>query len=292
MLPFTKILSPIDFSDPSHAALDMAAELASRFEAELWLVHIVPAIPKLPAASYAFKEREYEEELHRDAERRLAEMAQKLSQKGIKAKSTVGTANDAAMEIIRIGEHNGVDLDSDRHARNVGLAQARLRLGDRESGARSAMSGADFADAQSSRIALIAACDSKNPGTARPCTELRSPSPASCLRAAITMCYDGGLLRRRRKGSGDPPGLQSRRSGPSRVGWWVRLPHASAKFLSFIQFGAELTPFQSLTPIERLLSRFSPTAARKRLFQSHARYVRSDSGSFSSRSVASTESQR
>lgn len=48
--------------------------------------------------------------MHRDAERRLAEMAQKLSQKGIKAKSTVGTANDAAMEIIRIGEHNGVDL--------------------------------------------------------------------------------------------------------------------------------------------------------------------------------------
>src|SRR5205085_2188094 len=33
---------------------------------------------------------------------------------------------------------------------------------------------------------------------------------------------------RRRKGSGDLPGLQSRRFGPSRVEWWVRLPHASA----------------------------------------------------------------
>jgi len=110
MFPFTKILSPIDFSDPSHAALDMAAALASRFEAELLLVHIVPAIPRLPAPSYAFKEREYEEELHREAERRLVEMAQKLSQKGIKAQSTVGTANDVAMEILRIGEHNGADL--------------------------------------------------------------------------------------------------------------------------------------------------------------------------------------
>ena len=110
MFPFTKILSPIDFSDPSHAALDMAAALASRFEAELLLVHIVPAIPRLPAPSYAFKEREYEEELHREAERRLVEMAQKLSQKGIKAQSTVGTANDVAMEILRIGEHNGMDL--------------------------------------------------------------------------------------------------------------------------------------------------------------------------------------
>src|SRR5712692_11160165 len=36
---------------------------------------------------------------------------------------------------------------------------------------------------------------------------------------------------RRRKRSGDLPGLQSRRFGPSRVEWWVRLPHASAKCL-------------------------------------------------------------
>src|SRR6266852_9288768 len=36
---------------------------------------------------------------------------------------------------------------------------------------------------------------------------------------------------RGRKGSGDLPGLQSRRFGPSRVEWWVRLPHASANCL-------------------------------------------------------------
>jgi hypothetical protein len=34
--------------------------------------------------------------------------------------------------------------------------------------------------------------------------------------------------QRRRKGSGDFPGLQSRRFVPSRIEWWVRLPHASA----------------------------------------------------------------
>ena len=37
------------------------------------------------------------------------------------------------------------------------------------------------------------------------------------------------LLQRGRKGSGDLPGLQSRRSGPSRAEWWIRLPHASAR---------------------------------------------------------------
>jgi TonB family protein len=31
-----------------------------------------------------------------------------------------------------------------------------------------------------------------------------------------------------RKGSGDLPGLQSRRRVPSRNGWWIRLPHAPA----------------------------------------------------------------
>src|ERR1700684_2629709 len=45
---------------------------------------------------------------------------------------------------------------------------------------------------------------------------------------AASVCYDDALLQRRRKGSGDPPVLQSRRFGPSRVEWWVRLPHASA----------------------------------------------------------------
>jgi len=33
-------------------------------------------------------------------------------------------------------------------------------------------------------------------------------------------------------GSGDLPGLQSRRFFPSRVEWWIRLPHASANRLS------------------------------------------------------------
>src|ERR1700746_328093 len=33
-------------------------------------------------------------------------------------------------------------------------------------------------------------------------------------------------------GSGDLPGLQSRRFFPSRVEWWIRLPHASANRVS------------------------------------------------------------
>ena len=107
---FKKILSPIDFSEPSQAALETASALASSLGAELLLVHIVPAISDLPSDVSVLKEGEYDEALHKDAENRLAQMAQKLSLDGIKATSATGTANDTAMEIIRVGEENGVDL--------------------------------------------------------------------------------------------------------------------------------------------------------------------------------------
>jgi nucleotide-binding universal stress UspA family protein len=110
MSTFTKILSPIDFSDPSQAALETAASLAKQFGAELLLVHIVPAIPDLPSSVSMLKEGQYDESLHKDAATRLAEMAQELTQTGIKAESAIGTANDTAMEIIRIAEENNADL--------------------------------------------------------------------------------------------------------------------------------------------------------------------------------------
>ena len=49
MLPFKKILCPIDFSDPSYMALEAAEELALQYSAELFVVHVVEKIPVLPA---------------------------------------------------------------------------------------------------------------------------------------------------------------------------------------------------------------------------------------------------
>jgi nucleotide-binding universal stress UspA family protein len=45
MLPLKKILCPTDFSAPSYTALDKAVELAQHFDAELWLIHVVPFLP-------------------------------------------------------------------------------------------------------------------------------------------------------------------------------------------------------------------------------------------------------
>ncbi len=110
MSTFTKILSPIDFSDPSQAALETAAGMAKQFGAELLLVHVVPAIPDLPSSVSMLKEGQYDQALQKDGATRLAEMAQKLTQAGVKAKSAIGTANDTAMEIIRQADENDADL--------------------------------------------------------------------------------------------------------------------------------------------------------------------------------------
>jgi nucleotide-binding universal stress UspA family protein len=110
MLPAKVILSPIDFSEHSEEALKAATELAACFGAELCLVHVVPVIPKLPSATAFFREGEYEQELHKDAQTRLDGLVRKIAERGLKATAVVGTANDVSMELLRIAEHHGVDL--------------------------------------------------------------------------------------------------------------------------------------------------------------------------------------
>lgn len=110
MLPPKLIMSPIDFSSHSDDALKAATELASCFRSEICLVHVVPAIPKLPSTSAFFHEGEYEQELHKDAQNRLDAMVRTIGAHGLKARAEVGTANDVSMELLRIAEHNNVDL--------------------------------------------------------------------------------------------------------------------------------------------------------------------------------------
>jgi nucleotide-binding universal stress UspA family protein len=110
MLPPKLIMSPIDFSDHSDVALKTATDMASEFGSELLLVHVVPAIPRLPSATAFFHESEYEQELHKCAQKRLDEMVRALEARGIKTRAEIGTANDVSMELLRIAEHNNVDL--------------------------------------------------------------------------------------------------------------------------------------------------------------------------------------
>jgi nucleotide-binding universal stress UspA family protein len=110
MLPPKVIVSPVDFSTHADDALKTAADLALRFGSELCLVHVVPALPRLPSVQAFFKEAEYEQALQSDAEKQLAQMVGELARRGITVKSAVGTANDTAMEILRLAEHHHAEL--------------------------------------------------------------------------------------------------------------------------------------------------------------------------------------
>jgi nucleotide-binding universal stress UspA family protein len=110
MLPPKLILSPIDFSDSSHAALDVAADFATRFGAELLLVHVMPAIPDLPEKVSIFKEGEYDQSLVDAAAKWLSDLAATLAQKNVKARTEMGTGNDVGMELVRIAGHEHADM--------------------------------------------------------------------------------------------------------------------------------------------------------------------------------------
>jgi nucleotide-binding universal stress UspA family protein len=104
------ILAPIDFSDASRASLDAAAEMASRFGAELLLVHVQPAIQDLPGGVSIFKEGQYDQSLDDKAAQQLKDLAATVAQKNVKVRTELGTGNDVGMELIRIAESEPADL--------------------------------------------------------------------------------------------------------------------------------------------------------------------------------------
>ncbi|MFZ3218008.1 MAG: universal stress protein [Candidatus Acidiferrales bacterium] len=110
MLPPKLILAPIDFSDHSRAALDVAADMASRFGAELLLVYVVPAIQDLPADISILKEGEYDNSLTVAAGKQLADLAATIAPKNVKVRTEIGTANDIGMELVRSAEQNHGDM--------------------------------------------------------------------------------------------------------------------------------------------------------------------------------------
>lgn len=110
MMPPKLILVPIDFSASSQEALEVATDMALRLGSALLLVHIVPAIPDLPKDVSIFKEGEYDSELHQSASKQLSDLATTMGEKDLNVRTEVGTANDVGMELVRIAEHDNVDM--------------------------------------------------------------------------------------------------------------------------------------------------------------------------------------
>lgn len=110
MLPLRLILCPTDFSGPACTCVRAASELTEHFGAELLLVNIVPAVPTLPPdPNYVFKIPEYEQYLHKDAEKQLQKTRDELIASNVKVRTQVGHGA-AAEEIVLIAKTEGADL--------------------------------------------------------------------------------------------------------------------------------------------------------------------------------------
>ena len=100
----TKILLPIDFSPSSQAALETAADLASHFHAELFLVNVLPIFSTF-TPEYAVPQVQFQQEEKTRSENHLAKARAVLTARGVKAGSSVELANDIAGCIVVISTH-------------------------------------------------------------------------------------------------------------------------------------------------------------------------------------------
>jgi len=104
-----KILLPVDFSPSSQTALETAADLALHFQAEIFLVNVVPSFSAF-TSEYVPPQAQFQQEAKTHAEQRLAKALAVLTSKGIKADSSVELANDIAGCIMEVAEREHIDF--------------------------------------------------------------------------------------------------------------------------------------------------------------------------------------
>jgi len=105
----TKILVPIDFSPSSHAALDAATELAEKFHAAIYLLHVIPAFPNVSLPD-SITEAAVVERAKKEATERFAVSEAALAAKSIKVSSSVEVADDIAGAILEAIDSEEADL--------------------------------------------------------------------------------------------------------------------------------------------------------------------------------------
>jgi nucleotide-binding universal stress UspA family protein len=110
MLPFKRLLCPVDFSDSSLAALDFAFSLAQEGDAELTILHVFewPADDE-PLTTRPFSVPEYRQERERDATARLHEVVPDSAWDWCRPKTRLAHGK-AYREILGIATEDNSDL--------------------------------------------------------------------------------------------------------------------------------------------------------------------------------------
>jgi nucleotide-binding universal stress UspA family protein len=105
----SKILLPIDFSPSSQAALEMAADLAFHFHAELYLVNVIPMFPTTTIPDL-LPEGEFMQETRTFAESHLTKCRAALTARGVKSTFSIEVGNDVAGSIMEAVEREHIDM--------------------------------------------------------------------------------------------------------------------------------------------------------------------------------------
>jgi nucleotide-binding universal stress UspA family protein len=105
----TKILLPIDFSPSSQAALDMAADLAQHFRAELYLVNVIPEFPTTTIPDF-IPEAAFLENARKHAETHLAKCKAALAARAVRSTFSVEVGNDIVGNIMEVVDREHIDM--------------------------------------------------------------------------------------------------------------------------------------------------------------------------------------
>ena len=108
-----KILVPMDFSPSSITALSTATELALQFHAELYLLHVIPMLPIVPALDSSmsfYPNQEYLADAEKDVGKRFAGITSDLAGLGVQAVSSVEIGNDVVGNVLMVLEREHADL--------------------------------------------------------------------------------------------------------------------------------------------------------------------------------------
>jgi nucleotide-binding universal stress UspA family protein len=134
MLPLRQILVPTDFSPSAAAALECAAELASRFDARIQLLHVLPTVAQfVPFPEVAPLPTGWLESLSLQAHAQLGREARRVDRAKVTTELREGSIVDAILEgaaasksdLIVMGTHGRRGLS---HALLGSVAERVVRL--------------------------------------------------------------------------------------------------------------------------------------------------------------------
>jgi nucleotide-binding universal stress UspA family protein len=111
MIEFKRILHPTDFSDSGSAALSAACELATRFGAELHLLHVVQDVASIAAYGIAetYLPPEWREEIRQQAEKALQKLPPPALAGSLKIVRAIAEGGPY-FEIVEYAKQRAIDL--------------------------------------------------------------------------------------------------------------------------------------------------------------------------------------